>query len=478
MIEPNPNPPPPPAKGPSAPPRKALRCLMLAALLHGIAYLLILPPWMGEDEPWHVEYAHYIGRGYLPWGGRDISVEDMELYSASQVQLLREIGSLPQEEIYGTQRAILDSMRLHHFYERVDWAGNGDSAQNFDAVSPYLTATHQPPLYYLATGQLLRFSGGDVLTEMWILRSLSLLAYLAVVLGSYELARRVVEDPWIPLACAIFAAWWPMHARQAGVVNNDCLVKVFSTWSLVVSMDLARHGLTRKRLAWGALLAGFAILSKSTGAGVLVPFGVACWLGVRSTRAKEIAGESKGRLRFWIGLGLLAVLALVPVTFFFSNNPAVPRSVGNFWARIARSTSDGFLQEFGRTSVGAFNWYSRDLPSLLQRCVGFALAVGGIGALSTLLFKQREIRRDLLLLCCSGVFAQLVLIFLRGTAAGRYAVPMLAAISTLLAVGWLAPLPRSLRAKGLGLLVMAVLLFDGWFLWSGLVWNQYGVWGS
>ena len=31
--------------------------LVAAVVLHGFAYFFLMAPWMGEDEPWHLEYA-------------------------------------------------------------------------------------------------------------------------------------------------------------------------------------------------------------------------------------------------------------------------------------------------------------------------------------------------------------------------------------------------------------------------------------
>ncbi len=453
-----------------------LKWLMLASLLHGLTYLLLLPPWMGEDEPWHVEYAHYIGRGYLPWGGRPISAADLELYSPSQAQVVREIGGIPREEILSTQEALVGSMRTHDFWRRVDWAGNGDAALNFDQVSPYLTATHQPPLYYLIVGQILRFSGGDVLVEMWLLRGFSLLAYLAVVLASYELGRTLTRDKWLPLIAAVFVAWWPMHARQAAVVNNDVLVKVFSSWSLVLSARIAVRGLSLRRFCIGLMLALGALLTKTTGAAALVPFGLSC---VLSPTLRE---GLLGRRRWLAPLVLLSILAAIPLLYSASNNPAIPRNTARLVERVSAVFAGGFFDEFARTSVGAFNWYIRDLPSVVHSLValfaGLSAALLLVGLLRRTGAEQPEFRRRVVLICAAGLLSQITLILLRGVSAGRYAMPMIAALAVLCAAAWTRPFSEDRRRIGAGILVLALVLFDGVFLWSGLVLNQYGVWGS
>ncbi|MFT7671009.1 MAG: 4-amino-4-deoxy-L-arabinose transferase-like glycosyltransferase [Planctomycetota bacterium] len=454
--------------------RSKLRWLMMAAALHALCYLLILPPWMGEDEPWHLEYAHYVAAGHMPWGGREVSMADIPKYPPSQAFVVRELGGMGAEEIDETQRSITQSMRDHDFWKRVDWASWGGGVENFDQVSPFFTATHQPPAYYLFTGQILRLLGGrDILREMWIERGLALLAYLAVVLAAYEVGRRVSTDPSIAIVCALLVAWWPMHARQAAVVSNDVLVKVASAWTLVLALDLARLGWTRKRGLMALGLAGIALAIKSTAAGVLVPLSLALlWPGMKSSRMRST--------KFRVGALTLILLAMAALVLVLqsSHNPAVPHRLAEFQKRIHEAAQPAFRNEFARTAVGAFNWYSRDLPQWLYNSVGCTLALALIGLLVSLMRRASDLRRGLTLLCLAGCSAQLLLVILRGTAVGRYAIPMLPAFAALAAVGFLAPFPPKWRARVGALIAILLLAFDGYFAWAGLVWNQYGVWGS
>jgi hypothetical protein len=52
------------------------------------------------------------------------------------------------------------------------------------------------------------------------------------------------------------------------------------------------------------------------------------------------------------------------------------------------------------------------------------------------------------------------------------------AFGALVAVGALGALPERLRPRALVALGLALLALDAAFLWGGLVWNQYGVWGA
>ncbi|MCH2106501.1 MAG: hypothetical protein MK291_07670, partial [Planctomycetes bacterium] len=108
--------------------RRARSLLLIAAVLHGLVYMLLLPPWMGEDEPWHVEYAHHISTGHAPWGGIEMygaereEDDDRRLMPLSQLQVRRRIGGLKAGEIREAQERIIHSMREEDFFRRVDFA--------------------------------------------------------------------------------------------------------------------------------------------------------------------------------------------------------------------------------------------------------------------------------------------------------------------------------------------------------------------
>jgi len=429
---------------------------------------------MGEDEPWHLEYAHHVAAGHMPWGGVEVSFDDLPEYSPSQAFVLRELGGLDAPTIRATQLEIVDSMRAEHFWERVDWASWSGGVENFDQVEPYFTATHQPPLYYLLIAPFLAaLGGGELIGELLVGRGISLFAYLAVVAAAWAVGRRVCDDPLIALVGAFVTAWWPMHARQAAVLNNDVLVKVASAWTLVLALDLARLGLGWGRVIGALGLAGLALALKTTAAGVLAPLGLA--LVWQSRRAPALRGKGP---RLAAAGALLLLVAAVFLAYRSSHNPAIPDTVENLLRRMRAAVDPAFLRELGRTTVGAFNWYSRELPGWLQGAVGGGAALCAAGLAWSLVRPPGDLRRAFVLLCLSGCAFQLVLVFLRGTAAGRYAFPLLPAFALCAVVGALGPFGPRGRRVAAALLALGLVLYDGYFAWAGLVWNQYGVWGS
>lgn len=468
---------PPSTTDPDSPPageRKLFWLLLLATLLHGLAYFLLLPAWMGEDEPWHVEYAHHVATRHTPWGGLPLAAEDREEMPFAHMQVRLRFAGIAPEEIAATEAEILASMRENDFWARVDWASWGGGAENFDQVARDHTATTHSPLYYAVSAAGLAIAGGgDVLREMWVQRCLALVCYLLVVLATYALARRVTSDLWIALVAALLVAWWPMHARQAGVANNDVLVKVFTSWALFFAVDIARAGATPKRVVMASVLALAAMATKTTAVGILVPLGLAL-LWRTGLRARTMSNIQRGA----IVLGLAGFGVIAAVSYQGWHNPAVPANLGDFWNRFSHSMNAEFWSKLGRTLVGAFNWYSRDLPPIVHQTVGIGAGIGALGLVVALARRPKGIERGLTVLCLAAVLGQVVLITMRGVGVGRYLNPVLPALGLLLAIGLVGALPERLRARAAAVIATGLIVFDGAFLWSGLVWNQYIVWGG
>jgi 4-amino-4-deoxy-L-arabinose transferase-like glycosyltransferase len=256
--------------------RRATWAFAAAALLIGVVQLLALAPWMGEDEPWHLEYARHVAAGYRPWGGQPMRgatadrPDDRALMPLSQLQVRRRFADIPAERLAATQEAILASMAERNYYQRVDWAGVEAKRSNFDQVAPDFSAATQPPFYYLVAGGLLALvPSDDVEVQLWTLRGLSLLLFAAGALVALAIARTALRDERLALCAAAVFAFLPMSARQAAVVNNDVLAKLIVA---VVLLCVVRSlcGVKRRwELPLAGVLCALALLTKSTAAGEL-----------------------------------------------------------------------------------------------------------------------------------------------------------------------------------------------------------------
>ncbi len=209
--------------------------ILLAALIQGLLYLSLQPPWQHYDEPTHFEYAALIAHtGRLPHPGD----EDMAM-----------------------RREIAASMAEHQFFKNVPNPGLlGDN------VWLGISELVHPPAYYALVSLPLRIIPYlDVTTQLYVARSVSVLLFLltmAVTIGMLrDLTREGHVLRWaVPLAMVLL----PPFVDLMTAVNNDAAaVAVFSLflWGAVRTI---RFGLSWRRLAWLCGTAVIAAVTKNT----------------------------------------------------------------------------------------------------------------------------------------------------------------------------------------------------------------------
>jgi hypothetical protein len=455
--------------------RRATWAFAAAALLIGIVQLLALAPWMGEDEPWHLEYARHVAAGYRPWGGlpmrpaRDGQPDDRELMSLSQLQVRRRFANIPAERIAATQAAILASMAEQHYYQRIDWAGVEPQRANFDQIAPDITAATQQPFYYLVAGSLFALvPGDDVLAQMWTMRAFSLAIFVAGALVVLAIARTALADERLALCAAAVFAFLPMSARQAAVVNPDALTKLIVA-AIVLCAVRVLTGVQRKReIVLALALCGLGLLTDPTAA-----IGLVALLALPLLRSKRLTQRS---LTIAYGVGLGAVVAASALVWITQHNPAVPHSWKGFVDRLQAGSSLANWVVVGRTLVGSFGWESRFLPDALNAAV---LGFGGVAlllAMRATLRGTRLAQRPVLVLFLLLVVAPFLMVALRGAARGRYLMPALPAFSVLAVVGCFDLVPESARERCAKLWVAALVAFEALFLWGGLLYHEHLRW--
>jgi len=440
----------------------------LATALHGLVFLLALPPWMGEDEPWHLEYASHVAAGYRPWGGQELKRPGSDqqdprvAMSSSQLQVLRRFHAIPAERVSSTQRAILASMAQRGFYQRVDWAGIEPERSTFDQITADFTATKNPPLYYLLAGGWIRLWGADsVEGQLRAGRLLSWLLYVATALAALAFARTVFDDERAALCTAALVAFLPMSARQAAVVSNDVLAKLCATLVLWLAARRMRGQARSWELGLAIVLCVLGMLSKPTATGSVAALILALFMASRHVEV---------RLRpLHAALLVLVMAGATALVRVFQHDPTVPRTVGRFLARIEQSLDLAVWTKFGRTLAGSFGWESRYLPGAVNVVLGLLSLCG----LALCCWRgSRAALRPVLTWCGAVVAVQLLLIGLHGVALGRYLIPALPALAVLLVAGMVSSWPERLRSRAAGLFLGALLAYDALFLWGGLLLHE------
>jgi xanthine/uracil permease len=141
--------------------------------------------------------------------------------------------------------------------------------------------------------------------------------------------------------------------------------------------------------------------------------------------------------------------------------------VTGFVQRIERSFSAESIGKFARTLAGSFGWESRFLPATLNVALGLVLAA----TLARLALARRRVGHGKELAWLALALAtQVMLILLRGTAVGRYLMPMLPVLAALLAGGLV--LASSDRDAAARRCLLALIALDAYYLFGGLVLHE------
>ena len=109
----------------------AKRWLLVAASLLGAVHLLLLPPWMGEDEPWHFDYVKNVAEGHRPLAAWELGEiwkkEWLAEHPAGVWWATYHLADLAPEEAYATQAEIVaDAESAEQRCLRPGLRGGGD----------------------------------------------------------------------------------------------------------------------------------------------------------------------------------------------------------------------------------------------------------------------------------------------------------------------------------------------------------------
>lgn len=232
--------------------RAALRWLIPLALLHGLLYLAIFPPWQHYDETTHFLYAAEIAAG------------EIEAPGPASAALRREIA---------------DSMYRFRFYPP---DLQPDVASSQPPEVGFSQRVH-PPLYYALVALPLRPLGAlSIEQQLYAARAVSVALYVLTILAAWRIAVAILPDePVIQWAIPLLVVLSPAFADIMAAVNNDVLLNFSLTVALLGAVLLVRDGLRPLPLALAGLGLLVAVLTKRTALVATVPLALAMLWALR-----------------------------------------------------------------------------------------------------------------------------------------------------------------------------------------------------
>ncbi|NTU80932.1 MAG: hypothetical protein HGA45_16390 [Chloroflexales bacterium] len=284
-----------------------LRWLLPLALLHGLLYLAILPPWQHYDEPAHFIYATEIAVGEASAPGPISAERSIEI--ADSMYRFRFFGpGLRPDLLSPGAMSLGENQRVH------------------------------PPLYHMIAAVPLRWlSALAVEQQLYIVRVLSLIFYVLTIVTAWRIAVALVPDePLMQALIPLLVMLTPAFVDLMTAVNSDVLLNFSVTVALLGAVLLVRDGLGPLSLALVILGMAVAALTKRTAMGAAIPLAVAMLWSVHRTR-----------LRWW-GVPLIAIAAVVVLGFAIFEPVVIDGPSGSHTILAARpwfaAIANGYLR--------------------------------------------------------------------------------------------------------------------------------------
>ena len=275
-----------------------LALLVLLALTRGALYVALTPPWQAPDEPQHYQ----------------------------MVRLLMELGRIPQrsdaQSAVVLHETVVASLSATGFWEtrhhlprpQLEGAYSATAVLNAEKM---MAAVDHPPVYYaLAALALWPFSASSILTQLYVLRLLSVLMSLVTIVAVYAVGNWLSPGrPTRVWAAASLVVFLPMHSFATVALNNDALAEALAALVFVLLAALWVHGLSAAQLIGLPVLVLLALLTKRTDL-FLVPLVVGTLLGyfwVESRGDKRECSEKNvnGHVTRGILVSFTVILAVV-----------------------------------------------------------------------------------------------------------------------------------------------------------------------
>lgn len=279
-------------------PQSAWLCLAVA-LLNGLAWSIVTPPFHVPDEMSHVAYVQYLAEaGEPPRHVEGSYMSQEQVVTLEQLRFFETVGRAENRPLWtdAGQQAL-------------DATLAGDLDRRSDGSSS--TAVNNPPLFHALQVLPYEVAGsGTLLDRLFAMRLLSVLLSALTVLAVFLFLRELFpRTPWAWPTGALAVAFQPLFGFISTGVNNDSGLYLAAALLFLALARAFRRGLTLRRgLAIGAAI-GLGAITKLT----FVAFAPAAAVGlaVLVWRARDDLPRALSAAGAAVAAGVLPVLVYV-----------------------------------------------------------------------------------------------------------------------------------------------------------------------
>jgi 4-amino-4-deoxy-L-arabinose transferase-like glycosyltransferase len=441
----------PAGRGPLRLPRAAWG-IATVAVVNGLIWAVLVPPWQAPDEIAHFAYTQY----FAETGNASVDPHATSNYSTEQQYAMEN----------GLTNTYRNNPRGRPPWRQVDrrmWEQRDASthpSRSNGGGAPSLNYT--PEYYALSAVGYYAFDWGDIFDRLFGVRLVSVLLGGLSTLFVWLFARELFQrEGFLPNTAALVVALLPEFGFISGVVNNDNLLVMFACLELYLLARSVRRGLTLKLAVLIGVVLGLGYLAKpSMAAFGPVVAGVLAWPAIRARDVRLLKGAVAAFAGFAAIAATWSVVAALSnrgVTTVTTAN-AHPFSLHDYLSYIFHFYVPGTDKWFGTATpvysvwmhsfFATFGWSDTLFPDRTYRvltllCVGVAVLLG-IAA-----WRERRAARRALPIIVIGAASVLLLLLLLHLAfylnfagypgeQGRYLLPLVPLFGAALAASTLA----------------------------------------
>jgi hypothetical protein len=437
--------------------------VVLLALVKGVVWSVVLPPWYGPDEASHYAYVqemvedHWLPRGYDPNAGRFYPREIV--CSESNLGMSSASEAFTAEPPFGAP-----------------WiACTASSPADRHAANPSNAAGYSPVYYAAAIPAYLLAQPLSVESRLSAVRLWSVLLGVVAAGFAYLAARWAFpESISLSTAAAVLFVLQPMNSQQTAIVNNDALLIAVAAafwWRFYRSL---RNGFSMLEAFVTGGLIGLAYLAKPQGIFLAATLPIA-YLVSRETQSIRVEMRRVAKLGAACAAPIIAGVAIGALFAMLAGNSSALSPVPGGYHGVSQylaAYADGHFERvywlFITSFWGYFGWFQVALPSYVYILIALAVIAGLIGALSvafTPSSERRAVIASLLAILIPVVlFMVLELYSYRVTHVlvlqGRSFLILLFPLIVVLIRGWQRFLPRKATSRLAAAIVLAATLLN------------------
>lgn len=427
--------------------------LLALALVRGLIYASLVPPWQAPDEPAQFE------RAKAALNGRDWN-STSETGPAWYDDLVRSLYAFNYWDFVDDDRPVYSPDSLLNEY-----------------IAPYheiYGGLYGSRLTYGLLGwPLVLAPGQDLALQLYLVRLYTVLMNLGIILLAYLMVREIFPgNRFLLLGVPILILFNPQHTHMLSTVNNGNLAELLATAALYFLIRGVMRGFT-----WPALLAslGLAVLAMWTKATAYFLAPALASIGLFYIWAYR---------RYW--RWLLAAAAASAVVFYFLMPARLSQLLTWGWGSllagqfyldplVPRDLFDSFWAMPGWFMVRLYPAWYRLLAAACAVAVA-GLVIGLATRWKPVLSGRHQAQAQALVVLAVAVLAAVGTLLawhiVTGTIVyrqGRSIYPVIAPVALFLMLGWQQLIPAGWRWPGLLAITGGLALFDSLVLFNYVI---------